>query len=272
MSGKTIAVTGATGQQGSAVARRLLAEGWQVRALTRDADKPVAKELAALGADLAPGDMDNRAELDAAVKGADAVFSVQNYWLPTVGFDGEVRQGKLVVDAAKTAGIQNFIYSSVGAAHRGEGQKHFASKHLIEQYLQASGLTYTILRPAAFMENYNFPWTKPAILNGAFPSMGLPADKPLQLIAVEDIAPSWRWRWPTRSSTQARRWNWPATSRPRHKPPPLSPKCWAARWLLPRRRPTALCRPTRCRPWSASSAAKATTPTSPRCASAIPAC
>ncbi len=188
MTQKIIAVTGATGQQGNAVARRMLAEGWQVRALTRDSAKPAAQALAALGAEVLPGDLDSRAELEAAFQGAQAVFSVQNYWLPTVGFDGEVRQGKLVVDAAKTAGIQNFIYSSVGAAHRGEGQKHFASKHLIEQYLQASGLTYTILRPAAFMENYNFPWTKPAILNGAFPSMGLPADKPLQLIAVEDIA------------------------------------------------------------------------------------
>ena len=188
MTKKIIAVTGATGQQGGAVARRLLAEGWHVRALTRDTAKPAAQALAALGAEVLPGDLDSRAQLEAAFQGADAVFSVQNYWLPTVGFDGEVRQGKLVVDAAKTAGIQHFVYSSVGAAHRGEGQKHFDSKYLIEQYLQASGLAYTILRPAAFMENYNFPWIKPAILNGAFPSMGLPADKRSQLLAVEDIA------------------------------------------------------------------------------------
>ena len=188
MSGKTIAVNGATGQQGSAVARRLLAEGWKVRALTRDTGKPAAKELAALGAELAPGDMDQRAQLDAAFQGADAVFSVQNYWLPTVGFEGEVRQGKLVVDAAQGAGIKHFVYSSVGAAHRGAGQKHFESKHLIEQYLQASGLPYTILRPVAFMENFNFPWTRPAILNGTLAGMGLPPDKTKQMVAVEDIA------------------------------------------------------------------------------------
>ena len=58
MNNRMIAVTGATGQQGGAVARRLLADGWQVRALTRDVDKPAAQELKALGAELIPGDMD----------------------------------------------------------------------------------------------------------------------------------------------------------------------------------------------------------------------
>src|SRR5260370_16729202 len=188
MSSKTIAVNGATGQQGGAVARRLLAEGWQVRALTRDTTKPQALALAALGATVVPGDMDSRDQLDAAFQGADAAFSVQNYWLPTVGYDGEVRQGKLVVDAAQAAGIQHFVYSSVGAAHRGEGQKHFDSKYVIEQYLQASGLPYTILRPVGFMDNNNSPWTRPAILNGSLPSIGLRPDKTMQMVAVADIA------------------------------------------------------------------------------------
>jgi len=188
MSYKTIAVTGATGQQGGAVARRLLAEGWQVRALTRDTSKPQAQALAAQGAAVVPGDMDSRAELDAAFQGADAVFSVQNYWLPNVGYDGEVRQGKLVVDAAKAAGIQHVVYSSVGAAHRGEGQKHFASKYVIEQYLQASGLPYTILRPVGFMDNNNSPWARPALLNGSLASIGLRPDKTMQMVAVADIA------------------------------------------------------------------------------------
>ena len=60
MNDKIIAVTGATGQQGGAVARKLLADGWKVRALTRDTDKPVAQELVSLGAELVPGDMDDR--------------------------------------------------------------------------------------------------------------------------------------------------------------------------------------------------------------------
>jgi len=185
MNNKIIAVTGATGQQGGVVARKLLAEGWQVRALTRDANKPAALELKSLGAEIVAGDMDNRAELDAAFKGARGVFSVQNYWLPNVGFDGEVKQGKNVAEAAKAAGVQHLVYSSVGSAHRGMGQKHFESKWIIEQYIQSLGVPYTIFRPVAFMDNQN--WSRAYILSGTYTGMGLRADKGRQAIAAEDI-------------------------------------------------------------------------------------
>ena len=180
-----IVVTGAAGQQGGAAARHLLSKGWKVRALTRDVNKPAAQALAALGAELFSADNDDRASLDAAFKGAHGVFSVQNYWLPNVGREGEVRQGKAVAEAAKAAGVQHFVYSSVGAAQRGMGQEHFDSKYEIEQHIQALGLPYTILRPVAFMENYN--WRRPQITNGAFSSFGLGPDKRTQLIAVDDI-------------------------------------------------------------------------------------
>ena len=186
MNNKIISVTGATGQQGGAVARKLLAEGWKVRALTRDINKPAAQELKSLGAELAAGDMDNRAELDAAFKDAYGVFSVQNFWLPNVGFDGESKQGKFVADAAKAAGVQHLVYSSVGAAHRGMGQKHFDSKWVIEQYIHTLDIPYTILRPAFFMDNHN--WNRAYILSGTYTGMGLRPDKGIQSIAVEDIA------------------------------------------------------------------------------------
>ena len=186
MNDKVIAVTGATGQQGGAVARKLLADGWKVRALTRDVDKPAAQELAELGAEIFTGDMEDRAELDAAFKGAYGVFSVQNFWLPNVGFEGEIRQGKNVADAAKAAGVQHLVYSSVGSAHRGMGQKHFDSKWIIEQHIHSLNIPYTILRPVAFFENFN--WERPSILNGTFNAIGLRPEKERQLIAVEDIA------------------------------------------------------------------------------------
>jgi uncharacterized protein YbjT (DUF2867 family) len=185
MNGKMIAVTGATGQQGGAVARKLLADAWKVRALTRDVNKPAAQELASLGAQVVLGDMENRADLDVAFKGAYGVFSVQNFWLPGVGFEGEIRQGKNVVDAAKAAGVQHLVYSSVGAAHRGMGQKHFESKWLIEQHIHSLDIPYTILRPAAFFENFN--WERAYILNGIFNALGLRPEKERQFIAVEDI-------------------------------------------------------------------------------------
>src|SRR5258708_347803 len=208
MNNKIIAVSGATGQQGGAVARKLLAEGWQVRALTRDVNKPAAQELKSLGAEIVAGDMDNRAELDAAFKGVygvfsvqnywlhtkdaelDAafkgvygVFSVQNYWLPNVQYEGEIKQGKNVADAAKAASVQRLVYSSVGSAHRGMGQKHFDSKWIIEQYIHALDVPYTILRPVAFMDNNN--WRRAYILSGTYTGMGLRPDKGVQTIAVE---------------------------------------------------------------------------------------
>ena len=186
MDNKMIAVTGATGQQGGAVARKLLADGWKVRALTRDLNKPAAQDLASAGAELVAGDMDSLSELDAAFKGVHGVFSVQNFWLPNVGFEGEIRQGKNVADAAKDAGVQHLVYSSVGAAHRGMGQKHFESKWMIEQHIQALDIPYTIFRPAAFFENFN--WEQAAISNGIFNAIGLRPDKERQLIAVDDIA------------------------------------------------------------------------------------
>ena len=73
----------------------------------------------------------------------------------------------------------------MGSAHRGLGQKHFDSKWEIEQYIQSLDIPYTILRPVAFMDNYN--WTRAYILNGTLTGRGLRPEKGVQMIAVEDI-------------------------------------------------------------------------------------
>jgi uncharacterized protein YbjT (DUF2867 family) len=184
-SDKVILVSGATGQQGGATARHLLAKDFRVRALTRNAKSEKALVLAARGAEIVEGNLEDRAALDGALKGVYGVFSVQNFWLPGVGFEGEIKQGKLLADAASAAGVNHFVYSSVGAAQRGMGQKHFDSKWQIEQYIQSLGVPYTILRPVAFMDNYN--WQRAAISNGTFAGFGLRPDKTIQLIAAEDI-------------------------------------------------------------------------------------
>jgi len=72
-----------------------------VRALTRDPQGAAAQALAAAGAEIVSGNMDDRAWLDKAFAGAYGVFSVQNFWLPEVGAAGEVHQGKIVADAEK---------------------------------------------------------------------------------------------------------------------------------------------------------------------------
>ena len=182
---KTILVAGITGQQGGAAAKHLLADGWKVRGLSRDVSKPAVQALRNAGAEVVQGNMDVTASLDAALKGVYGVFSVQNFWLPEVGFEGEIREGKNLADAAKAAGVQHFVYSSVGGADRNTGIPHFESKWQIEQHVQALGLPATIFRPVGFMDNFNY--SRPYILNGVFSGFNLNPDRTLQLIAVDDI-------------------------------------------------------------------------------------
>ena len=183
-SDKLIVVTGATGQQGGATAKHLLKQGWRVRGLTRDVQGAAAQALAAAGAEVISGNMDDRTSLDKSFAGAYGVFSVQNFWLPDVGAAGEVRQGKIVADAAKAAAVRHFVYTSVGGAERKTGLSHFDSKWQIEQYGRSLGLPATILRPVFFMENLTSPMMGPrdgVLANALKPTTSL------QMIAVEDI-------------------------------------------------------------------------------------
>ncbi len=82
-------VTGATGRQGGAVARRLLKRLQRVRALTRDPEKPAARVLGGMGAELTRGDLDDRPSVERALEGAYGVFAVQNFW--EAGYEREVR-------------------------------------------------------------------------------------------------------------------------------------------------------------------------------------
>ena len=108
----TIVVCGATGRQGGAVARHLAADGWAVRALTRDPASPKARALAERGIEVVRADMADRASLHAAFSGAYGVYSVQNPMIS--GFEAEVEQGRNVADAAKAAGVQHVVYGSAG--------------------------------------------------------------------------------------------------------------------------------------------------------------
>lgn len=179
---KTILVTGATGQQGGATVRQLLSKGWAVRGMTRNSSSSSAQALAESGVEVVQGDLDDRATLDAALAGVYGVYSFPNM---AQGIEGEVRQGKIMADAAKAAGVEHFVQGSVGGAERNSGVPHFDSKWKVEEYVRSLGLPATFLRPAFFMDNFN--WSRDAVMGGTFSSMGLDADKPLQLIAADDI-------------------------------------------------------------------------------------
>ena len=182
--GKIVLITGATGRQGGAALRHMLAKGWRLRALTRNPRGLAARDLERQGVEVVAGDLEDPRSIDEAVLGAYGVYSVQDFW--AVGARREVQQGKNLADAAKKAGIAHFVYSSVGGADRNSRIDHWDSKWEIEQHIRRLGLPATVLRPAAFMENYYVDQVEIGILRGRLrdPIRG---DKPYQTIAADDI-------------------------------------------------------------------------------------
>ena len=180
-----VLIAGATGQQGGAAAAQLLADGWRVRALTRHPSSAAAAALRRAGAEIVDGDMDDRASLDAALRGVYGVFSVQ-----PAGFGGdftpndEIRLGKNLADAARAADVRHFVYTSVGGADRESGVPHFQSKWLIEEHIRAVGLPATLLRPVSFMEILLSPYVR---LQKGTLSFIVSPNTPVQHIAVPDI-------------------------------------------------------------------------------------
>ena len=180
----TIAVTGATGAQGGATARALLAAGHRVRALTRDPAAPAAEVLRRLGADVRRADFDDRPSLDAALADADSLFAVTTPF----GTDTatEVRQGRTLLDAAADARLGHVVFTSAAHADRRTGIPHYDSKAEIERHLRTTGVPWTVVAPAAFMDNFASGWTLEGLRENTF-AWPMPADRPLTLIPAEDI-------------------------------------------------------------------------------------
>jgi uncharacterized protein YbjT (DUF2867 family) len=182
---RIIVVTGATGQQGGATARHLLAAGWRVRALVRYPDTPTARLLARAGAETVTGDMGDRATLDAAIQGAYGVFSVQPAGDAPHFIEDEVRLGVNVADAAHAAGVRHLVYTSVGGADRGSDITHWNTKWQIEQHIRTLGLPTTVLRPVMFMENHTAPLY--GVTGEAALIRMISPGATVQLVAVDDI-------------------------------------------------------------------------------------
>ena len=181
---RNVLVTGATGQQGGAVARALLSRGHRVKALTRKPDSDAAKRLVAAGVDVEVGDFGDAASLVKAAAGIDTMFLMGNSY--EAGVEAEIRQGILAADAAKAAGVGHLIYSSVADADKKTGIAHFDSKYRVEQHIAGLGIPYTISAPVAFMENTVMPMSIAGLRQGvhAFP---MPPKRALQLVALADI-------------------------------------------------------------------------------------
>jgi uncharacterized protein YbjT (DUF2867 family) len=182
---RVVAVTGATGRQGGAVARHLLSAGWRVRAVTRKPGGSAARALATAGADVVGADMMDSSDLIRAFRGAYGVYSVQNF-MPG-GTEAEIRQGRNVADAAKATGVQHVVYGSAGPAAADTGIASWNSKLTVQAHLRAQGLPLTVLRPMAFMELMTDKDFFPPVSTWSLMPQLMGQDRPLGWICVDDL-------------------------------------------------------------------------------------
>jgi uncharacterized protein YbjT (DUF2867 family) len=164
---KTIFVTGATGNQGGAVVRSLLNNGFKVKALTRNADSPEAQIIKNLNAEIVQGNLNNPSTYRKHLEEIDGIFCVLTF---QNGIREEISQGKELANLAKSYNVSHFLYSSVIGADLHTGIPHWESKLMIENHIKQQNLPYTIIRPAALFENFLIPAVKKRILKGTLPS------------------------------------------------------------------------------------------------------
>ncbi|HEY5599748.1 MAG TPA: NmrA/HSCARG family protein [Candidatus Manganitrophaceae bacterium] len=201
---KIIAVVGATGAQGGGLVRAILndkSSGFTPRAITRKKDSDKAKALAKLGVEVVEANTDDLQSVKKAFDGAYGAFCVTNFW-EHFSVEKEMAQAKNMAQAAKSAGVQQVIWSTFEDTRKKvplsdirmptlQGKykvPHFDGKGEANQYFTDVGAPTTFLLTSFYWENFIFfgmgpkkgPDGKLAI---TFP-MG---DKKLPGIAVEDI-------------------------------------------------------------------------------------
>jgi len=183
-----ILIVGATGRLGSLVARRLLAQGQAVRALTRTPEK--ASDLKKLGTEVVQGDLRDPASLARACQGVEKVLAAAHAFEAEGDNNPQTVDGagnRALIDAAKTAGVKHFVFTSIIGVGPTAPIDVFRLKYDAEQYLKASGLSYTIVRAAAFMEFWAALVGEPIVKTGKTTIFGR-GNNPINFVSVDDVA------------------------------------------------------------------------------------
>ncbi|XP_067843945.1 nmrA-like family domain-containing protein 1 [Heptranchias perlo] len=154
----TIAVFGASGNQGGSVAMALLRDGtFKVRAITRNPRKKEVEELKRLGAEIVKADLDNEKSLFDALKEVYGVFLVTEFW-QHMDKDREVQQGKKVADISSYLGVKHLVFSGLENVKKLTDGKldvpHFDGKGEIEEYFRELGAPMTSVRMPGYFENF----------------------------------------------------------------------------------------------------------------------
>ncbi len=179
-----ILVTGAAGKTGRAVTRALVAVGAQVRALAhRSAQVRLTAELGAC--DTVVGDMRHRETWTRAMNQVRAVYLI----CPNMSPD-EAEIGKIAIQEAHTAGVEHLVYHSVLHPQTEEMPHHWLKLRVEEQLLR-SGIEFTILQPAAYMQNLLGYWDS-IVQDGIYP-VPYSAETRLSLVDLQDVAEAAAW-------------------------------------------------------------------------------
>ena len=174
-----ILVTGAAGKTGRAVIQALTAKGEAVRALVHRPEQ--VRLVEGVGArEVVVGDMRVQATVGQAAQGARAVYHI----CPNVSPD-EVAIGQVAIAAARSAGVKHFVYHSV-LHPQVEAMPHHWQKLRVEEKLFESGLSCTILQPAAYMQNVLAHWDQ-IVEQGVYP-VPYAVETRLGMVDLEDVA------------------------------------------------------------------------------------
>ncbi len=174
-----ILITGAAGKTGQAILHALSGRPEPVRAFVRRPEQ--AQELAQLGAsEVTVGDFCDLQALQSACQGVRAVYHI----CPNMHPD-ETAIAAALLAACRAAGIERFVYHSV-LHPQVEAMPHHWNKMRVEEMLFTSGLNYTILQPAAYMQNVLGYWTK--ITQERLYAVPYPIQTRLNMVDLEDVA------------------------------------------------------------------------------------
>jgi uncharacterized protein YbjT (DUF2867 family) len=201
---KIIAVVGATGAQGGALARAILADptgGFAVRALTRKTDSDKARALAEAGAEVVSADLDDQASLERAFAGAYGAFCLTNFW-EHFSVEKEIAQAGNMARAARAAGLQHVIWSTLEDTRKwvplsddrmptlGGKYKvpHFDGKGEADTIFAREGVPTTLLLTSFYWDNFIYFGAGPQRTPDGNLALVFPMDeKRLPGIAAEDI-------------------------------------------------------------------------------------
>ena len=179
-----ILVAGGAGTLGTQLVRRLVARDTRVRVLSRN----VAKQSANPQVEVVEGDVRDRRSLERAVAGVATVVSAIHGFLDKDGPRAIDRDGNAnLIAAAQAAGAEHFVLVSIAGASADSPMELFRMKYAAEQALKGSGLSWTIVRPTAYIETWLGLIAAPLVRTGRTRIFGR-GRNPINFVSAHDVA------------------------------------------------------------------------------------